>query len=230
MPNHCINCWHLSGPEDEIREFAAEWDRLVNSSNENDNPLNVIVAMPEELRGICVGSISINGKMHRRWLRDTLQDGSVIDVPLTPEQGQDLLHRFGAMDWRDWTRLNWGTKWGAYDADESGYYSDTSPCFLELYFNSAWGPPNKALEKLVAAKPDWQIKAAYLVDCFIGLYTAIGGKLDHNEYNVQDYTIDPPENMTQEEKEDWEDGLWGMLPGDKFTGPVLEIYKEFPLL
>jgi hypothetical protein len=47
------------------------------------------------------------------------------------------LEKHGSKDWYDWCVDNWGTKWDAADAS----VNDKDSNWLELHFNTAWGPP-----------------------------------------------------------------------------------------
>ena len=43
------------------------------------------------------------------------------------------------MDWYDWAKANWGTKWGTYDLKAFELGGDSCP--IAIHFQSAWGPP-----------------------------------------------------------------------------------------
>lgn len=63
-----------------------------------------------------------------------------------PEQ---MLKKYGAKDWYDWSIKNWGTKWGLCSVAVD--YSDDN-CW-ELFFDTAWCPPVEGLKTISAKYP-----------------------------------------------------------------------------
>lgn len=53
----------------------------------------------------------------------------------------------------DWQRVNWGTKWNAYDYDSDVDYSQSQ----NLEFWTAWNAPHPVIEKLSEMFPDIEI-------------------------------------------------------------------------
>lgn len=88
----------------------------------------------------------------------------------------DLLEGDG---WYDWRVQNWGTKWDVnpkeVDAEEFGGQ-------IVLNFNTAWSPPENALQKLSEMFPDALFELSYFEPgmCFAGTFTAQGGHLNDN--------------------------------------------------
>jgi len=69
----------------------------------------------------------------------------------TEEEKQDLINRYGAEDWYGWAINNWGTKWDFSAESVSEEYQDGE---VEIDFETAWGPPDKFMEKLAAKFPN----------------------------------------------------------------------------
>ncbi len=59
------------------------------------------------------------------------------------ESNEALVAKYGASDWYTWCIQNWGTKW-----DISPYACDVENGQLVGSFDSPWGPPTAAYEKL----------------------------------------------------------------------------------
>ena len=59
------------------------------------------------------------------------------------ESDEALVAKYGASDWYTWCIQNWGTKW-----DISPYACDVENGQLVGSFDSPWGPPTAAYEKL----------------------------------------------------------------------------------
>ena len=57
----------------------------------------------------------------------------------------------GSENWYDWSVANWGTKWGACDADHDYKKGSTNVIY---HFDSAWSPPVDWYEKAIEAYPD----------------------------------------------------------------------------
>jgi hypothetical protein len=59
------------------------------------------------------------------------------------ETNEELIKKYGAADWYSWCISNWGTKW-----DISPYGCEIENGQLVGSFDSPWGPPTVAYEKL----------------------------------------------------------------------------------
>jgi hypothetical protein len=109
----------------------------------------------------CDNRLSIHGdaeqmKLFREWLGDTpltlerinplpeeLRD-TISPTPKSQEEkAKELIAKYGAPNWYDWRCDNWGTKWDV-EVDEV----DSTENDLVYFFNSAWAPPEKAIETL----------------------------------------------------------------------------------
>lgn len=74
------------------------------------------------------------------------------------ELAETLLNEHGAADWYQWAVLNWGTKWGTYEAEL--LYS--APNHLEYYYETAWSPlGDEAMKKLSSQFSELRIEVNY---------------------------------------------------------------------
>lgn len=63
------------------------------------------------------------------------------------------LIKYGATTWYDWCRINWGTKWNAYNYCEID--EDT------IQFQTAWSMPEPIIEALSKAYPDEEVEVMW---------------------------------------------------------------------
>lgn len=61
----------------------------------------------------------------------------------------------GSINWYDWNRKNWGTKWNAYDQNDKRNTADT------IYFQTAWSSPIALMQELSKMFPLVKISLAY---------------------------------------------------------------------
>lgn len=73
-----------------------------------------------------------------------------------PDGTTEKQRRGEQIDWYDWARAHWGTKWGTYQVGAFELDGDGSPVLIK--FQSAWGPP-KILDKIC----EW-LKSTYGFD------------------------------------------------------------------
>jgi hypothetical protein len=70
------------------------------------------------------------------------------------ETNEALMEKYGASDWYSWCVNNWGTKW-----DISPYGCEIENGQLVGSFDSPWGPPTAAYEKL--EEMGFEVRAYY---------------------------------------------------------------------
>lgn len=109
------------------------------------------------------------------------------------------LHTYGAKNWYDWCVANWGTKW---DVGSDGMTTRMDANTLETCFDSAWSPPTKAYEQLVAL--GFEIEAYYDEPgmCFCGQWTGNVNGFDDNYAEYSGATSKTVRDMVGEELDD----------------------------
>lgn len=190
MPNWCFNNLLLySNNEDTLENIRKAFceDRL----------LDYLVPMPSGLKNQGIDSLSEEE-------REALE--------------QKNIEQYGSRDWYYWANQNWGTKWdvGAEDskayenhdygvADNIDMNKDEFKYSMKLSFDSAWGPPREAIQKL-RDHDVWFILTYY--EGGIG-FCGILSSNDKDEWDTseapewirEEFGIEPEEDNDDEEKD-----------------------------
>lgn len=113
---------------------------------------NQIRPMPQELRSTLSGSndiipdegyadtIAALEIAHETWVSEWVaktgrpreEFGHSCQLPVSKSMARDYIARFGAYNWYDWARENWGTKWGGYNSR----YDEALPNVV--WYDTAW--------------------------------------------------------------------------------------------
>jgi len=124
MPNHVHNDVTISGPAKVLREIVE-----AIRGTESAFDFNKIIPMSQELKG-------------------TTSDFS----PVTLEQ-KELIKKYGARNWYEWSILNWGTKWDAYDVSKLTLKQN-----IRVNFLTAWSSPEPVFKAMKDKWPSITIK------------------------------------------------------------------------
>lgn len=146
MPNWCSNKLVVSGSNEDLAEFTK------TLGEDNKFALSQAIPVPEELRGVVVGSTI---QFAIPTTKDDPKARPSFDKPGEFERYEDVpqetlsewTRKFGATNWYDWSIRNWGTKW---DADAEMTVEDEE-CYC--WFDTAWAPPTQWLETVSAKFP-----------------------------------------------------------------------------
>jgi hypothetical protein len=167
MPNWCSN--NLVLTHDDPAMIQRAYDAL-----ERGEFLNEFIPVPKQLQIVagCVGDPDEQKKLEE----DTARN----------------LEELGYGNWYDFCVGEWGTKW---DCGEQGN-SDIHPegRMLHTFFESAWGPPVNAYEKLV--EMGFGVEAMYHEGgmCFAGTWSnGNDDYIDLSELGADDIERDYPE-------------------------------------
>lgn len=148
MPNWCKNYVEISGPKAKVSE-------LLNSTL-NRGLFKSVISCPIELTEIINGS---GGKFNNGLLTNCTNYYKDVDgkqIPVTDEDKNQLIQKYGTWELHEWKKLNWGTEF----TDE--ITSDINQVIAEatnntnlnvtanLGFITGWTPPLKIYEKLVS--------------------------------------------------------------------------------
>lgn len=145
MPNHVATILTIVGDDAEIKRFVA----AVDKGEDNHFDFDGLLPMPEELHGTSspvriqtqeeIDAIwaEYNTKKENGTLEPWLvKEGKPWGLGLTQAKHDELISKYGYPDWYSWKNANYGTKWGAYDADEW----EISEGSAKIYYRTAWSP------------------------------------------------------------------------------------------
>ncbi len=130
MPNHITNILFVSGDTGDVNRFSAAVYRMEKMTEKTWNhevgdevpvfDFGGTVPFPKELEGTTSGSPNAIPEKEKK-------------------KHDELMRKYGAVNWYDWSIQHWGTKWNAYDVEP--VEQDPNGATLKFRFNTAWSPP-----------------------------------------------------------------------------------------
>lgn len=114
------------------------------------------------------------------------------------KQAEINLKKYGAKDWYDWNRYNWGTKWDANTWGDCYIDGEDDWAEIVIQFNTAWSPPLVWLEKVSKKYPllTFKMDVEEESEEFIGCPVARGGVLKENIVGIKYPTDKEVANVT----------------------------------
>ena len=206
MPNWCYNeleVWKndTTAADDEFKVFKS-----VHDINDGKLDFEVCHPMPESMKitsGTAVGDAMILLKAYKEdykeiderieWPRykDTIKGKRTLKTKRKAiikelesrldkkdiEEGQLALmniEKYGFKDWYEWSIANWGTKWNA----SSIQVVDNDEYRVNIYFETAWSPPDGWYRMLFKKFPNLRFKARITEesDAYMGYIVGKKGK------------------------------------------------------
>lgn len=150
MPNHVTNIVSFKGDQSKIQDLI---DSVRSKDSEFD--FHTFCPMPQELRGSRSPTSIVSQEDYDKYMaKDEKNDW---DKCITQQMSDDLIMQHGADNWYDWSIMNWGTKWNAYDINFDG--SDFS-------LQTAWSTPFNAMHALSEKFPHVTICVKYFDEDF----------------------------------------------------------------
>jgi hypothetical protein len=166
MPNWCYNSLCVSGEKEILADFVSKTlvPRNMSSEEEYDEShrftFNILHPLPKALEGGFSPLPKLEGE-------DDIQ---------YKERMAENVRLYGAEDWYDWNRYNWGTKWDAKDTiveqlDETNF---------DIRFNTAWSPPIYWFEKVIPMYPQLEFDLIFDEESqdYCGRLTGREGEID----------------------------------------------------
>jgi hypothetical protein len=166
MPNWCYNSLCVSGNKEILADFVSKTLVPCNMSSEEEYDeshrftFNILHPLPKALQGTTSPLRKLEGEDDTQY-----KDRMAENVRL-----------YGAEDWYDWNRYNWGTKWDAKDTiveqlDETNF---------NVRFNTAWSPPIDWFEKIIPMYPQLEIDLIFDEESqdYCGRMTGREGEID----------------------------------------------------
>jgi len=160
MPNWCANAVVITATEHEGAQMIR---RLNNHLEENGGLMSFFLPIPPELNDPRTGSFGGENADEKDALRES------------------LLEKYGYSGWYDWCLAEWGTKW---DAKPDDMFFSIDEDSMEIYFDTAWGPPIKFYEELFE-RFNFEVNATFVEQGanYIGYYV-------NGDYQVEDFISD----------------------------------------
>ena len=156
----------------------------------------------------CANNLYVSGDLTRfnEWLKNEFLFNKIVSMPSelkdsepfndTHPRRHEFKRKYGAGDWYDWRVKNWGTKWDIEDAT----IDECHPTMLAIRFETAWSPPQKAIQTLSTFFPELKFKLTYLEEGmgFVGYDTWSGGEYEGGE-SSEDSSTDEWKKIASEE-------------------------------
>jgi hypothetical protein len=131
MPNHILTVINCDNKK-EVLKFM--------KSKDNDFDFNNLVQQPKELSNVNSPVIILEGEELKKEIEETKKSKIFRGLPISREQSDEYLIKYGANNWYDWNIKNWGTKWNSYNHNLDK--DDT------IEFQTAWGHPTAIITRL----------------------------------------------------------------------------------
>lgn len=182
MPNHVTNIIETGNPE-VLKALNGE-NGLVD--------FNALIPFPEELKSIPADGLKVFDTQEEadKYNAEKWDEYSRIPVFATmfDENTRFALVRaefdalsekhHGAINWYSWNSLNWGTKWNAYEIQETTGYTVTDG--VSIAFDTAWAHPRPIIRALSEKFPDEELTVSYADEDLgsnFGSYVIKGGEI-----------------------------------------------------
>ena len=152
MPNHTANNFTITGPKDTVLAFI---ERAKETNPDELDPqqlsLNSFIPMPSELKHTTSPTrIQTQEEIDATWAEwkrkkaiselGSYEQHRPFGLGLTRQQYDELISKYGATNWYDWSVLNWGTKWDCYDVREWIIAVADEEMTATIYYETAWSP------------------------------------------------------------------------------------------
>ena len=146
MPNHTTN------------------EVLIETNTNEEQEILALQILRNDL-GIGDGKFDFNGIVP---MPKELEKGAMIEFDNCPSDYENVegyfvpksylvckrwIEQFGTDNWYDWSRMNWGTKWNAYEVE----VHQDKESILEIDFSTAWDSPRGVVEKIFNYCQDYNL-------------------------------------------------------------------------
>jgi hypothetical protein len=149
MPNWVSSTLYVRGPQKSLDKFREQ-----ALGEEDAIDLNNFIPMPEEIRGISSHPVPVEEHEYEEALKKHEENKSdkrlVSSRPVTQKMLDEMIEKYGATNWYDWSLENYGTKWGLCDVEDISCRKGE----LMYDFSTAWSPAEKAWLKISSMFPD----------------------------------------------------------------------------
>ena len=154
MSTLCLNHWEITGPAETLVSALKLFTEL--EGGKMIVTFDKAIPMPDIIRKIHVGAVTLNCKRTTRWIEERDRHGRTTQRELTEEEKAEA-RATGFHSWQDWTDKNWGTKWNAHKSEV--WCSEDKAMFS---FITAGEPPNPVIKHFRKRFPDLKLRCTSL--------------------------------------------------------------------
>lgn len=180
MPNHVSTNLYVSGESEAVKAFVVA--ATANGGFDFEN----LLPMPAELRGTSSPVriltdeeyAAAKAKFDALPADDFMKDFGIGGI--TQATHDALVAKYGCADWYKWALKHWGTKWGAYDANEFTFIQNSDGSLTaKVHYETAWSPASPFYEVVSKQFPSLTFKHEFADEggFFVGDETFQNGEL-----------------------------------------------------
>lgn len=163
MPNHITTQVEITGTKEQIAKLIKDTKIVLDGDiDKNQFDFNGIVKMPKELLKTTSPTDVVPTEEEAKALNAEAKAlsvknnwGGYTDRTLSQAEADRRTKEYGALNWYDWSTVNWGTKWNAYDVK----YLDHDDTKLVVQMDTAWGTPEKIWD--ILEQRGYTVKGVY---------------------------------------------------------------------
>lgn len=195
MPNHTANNFTITGPKDTVLAFIERAkDKNPDELQPQELSFNSFIPLPTELKNVSSPvRIMTKDEIAQQWIEwndrrsqgklGAFEENRPFGLGVTREQSEELLAKYGSVDWYDWCVRNWGTKWNCYDVTEWSVNENGDTASATIYYETAWSPATTLWLKVSTEYPDCEFYHEFADEGagFLGTETIVNGDVVKEE-------------------------------------------------
>ena len=185
MPNHTATILEIRGDKKLLQAFVAaiktgkkiehEW----TGEEVDEYEFDLLLPVPKELVRTMSPSTIVSEEEYLMAVEDDKDSSqeNTIGLPLTQAMSEDYKKRFGHDNWYAWRNANYGTKWGMYSVEFSGFATHDTIAFT---YNTAWSPATKYFVNISPQFPSLSFRHMFADEGggFLGYEVIKNGKME----------------------------------------------------
>ena len=147
MPNHVHNILSVSVRPENVGKIFTE-EEYAKMEHRPTTPEEEVAAFFHYIAYVSEDKLDPNG--NPLVLEGTFDFNKIVPMPeniFRGPLGEKEREMYGANNWYDWSRWNWGTKWNSYDGE---WYEEGA----SIQFNTAWSTPEPVYLALIKKFPN----------------------------------------------------------------------------
>jgi hypothetical protein len=150
MPNYCETDLFIHGESQDLLKFL---NGLKRDEEGKFSILESYYPMPEDIRNTESPTRIVTAEEKAKELAANKDKDDFFHIhPITAEEANQLMEKYGCTNWYDWSKKYWGSKWGDFECViKEG--EEEEPYQIFISFQSAWCLPQKGLEQVIKQFP-----------------------------------------------------------------------------